>query len=96
MDLKPEDIIIEPVVSEKSWRAQEEGKYTFRVHPQANKVQIRQAVEQLFKVKVKKVWTMNYRGKPKRIRFYQQGRRPHWKKAIVQLAPGHRIELYQG
>ncbi len=95
MELRPEDIILEPLVSEKAWRGQDEGKYTFRVHPKANKLQIRRAVEELFKVKVVKVRTMNVKGKPRKIRFYQPGKRPDWKKAIVQLAPGHRIEIHQ-
>ncbi len=90
-----EDVIIAPIVSEKSWKGQDERKYTFRVHPKANKIQIRRAIEQIFKVKVEGVWTMDVRGKPRRIRFYQQGRKPDWKKAIVQLAAGQRIEIYQ-
>ncbi len=90
-----EDVIVEPVVSEKGWKGQDERKYTFRVHPRANKVEIRRAIEQIFKVKVDRVWTMSIRGKPRRTRFYQQGRRPDWKKAIIQLAPGQRIEIYQ-
>jgi large subunit ribosomal protein L23 len=90
-----EDVILEPIVSEKSWQGQDAGKYTFRVHPDANKIQIRQAIERIFKVKVVRVWTMNIRGKPKRTRFYQQGKQPDWKKAIVQLAPGQRIEIHQ-
>jgi large subunit ribosomal protein L23 len=94
MGLHLDDLIIEPIVSEKSWRLQDERKYTFRVHPSANKVQIRKAIEQIFKVKVEKVWTMNLRGKPRKVRFYQPGRRPHWKKAVVQLAPGQRIEIH--
>ncbi len=95
MDLRLEDILLEPLVSEKAWRGQDEGKYVFRVHPKANKLQIRKAVEQLFKVKVVKVRTMNVKGKPRKIRFYQPGKRPDWKKAIVQLAPGHRIDIQQ-
>jgi large subunit ribosomal protein L23 len=90
-----EDVILHPVVSEKGWKGQDERKYTFRVHPLANKVEIRQAIERIFKVKVERVWTMNVGGKPRRTRFYQQGRRSDWKKAIVQLAPGQRIEIYQ-
>lgn len=90
-----EDILLEPIVSEESWRLQDENKYTFRVHPEANKVQIKKAIEQIFKVKVEKVWTANFSGKPRRRRFYEQGRTPSWKKAIVKLAAGNRIELYQ-
>ena len=90
-----EDAILEPVVSEKGWEGQDERKYTFRVHPEVNKLEIGRAIERIFKVKLERVWTMSVRGKPRRTRFYQQGRRPDWKKAIVQLAPGQRIEIYQ-
>jgi large subunit ribosomal protein L23 len=93
--MQVEDLIVEPVVSEKGWKGQDERKYTFRVHPRANKVEIRRAIERIFKVKVQRVWTMSVGGKPRRTRFYQQGRRPDWKKAIVQLAAGQRIEIYQ-
>lgn len=91
-----EDVLIAPIVSEKSWGGQEDGKYSFRVHPAANKVQIRKAIENIFKVKVEHVWTMRQVGKPKRVRFYQSGKRTDWKKAVVQLAEGQRIEIYQG
>ena len=90
-----EDIILYPVVSEKGWKGQDERKYTFRVHPLANKVEIRRAIERIFKVKVERIWTLNVGGKPRRTRFYQQGRRSDWKKAIVQLAAGQRIEISQ-
>jgi len=90
-----DDVVIEPILSEKSWRGQDERKYTFKVHPDANKLQIRRAVEQIFKVKVERVWTINVKGKPKRMRFYQRGKQPDWKKAIVQLAEGQRIEIQQ-
>ncbi|OGF52994.1 MAG: 50S ribosomal protein L23 [Candidatus Fraserbacteria bacterium RBG_16_55_9] len=90
-----EDIIVEPIVSEKGWKGQDDRKYTFRVHPSANKIEICRAIERIFKVKVNRVWTMGVSGKPRRTRFYQQGKRPDWKKAIVQLAPGQRIEIYQ-
>lgn len=90
-----EDVILEPILSEKSWRGQDEGQYAFRVHPDANKVEIRKAVERIFKVRVEKVRTANMRGKPRRTRFYQQGRQTDWKKAVVRLAPGERIDLQQ-
>lgn len=93
--MRPEDVILEPILSEKSWRAQEESQYTFRVHPRANKVQIRRAVESLFNVRVERVRTMNVAGKPRRLRFYEEGRTPSWKKAVVQLARGQRINLQQ-
>ncbi|MFQ5793757.1 MAG: 50S ribosomal protein L23 [Candidatus Bipolaricaulia bacterium] len=90
-----EDILIEPIISEESWRLQDENKYAFRVHPRANKPEIRKAVQEIFGVKVVGVWTMRYRGKPRRQRFYERGRTSGWKKAIVQLADGDRIEIYQ-
>jgi large subunit ribosomal protein L23 len=87
--------IIRPVVSEKSYALIGEGKYTFRVHERANKTQITQAVEQTFSVNVAEVRTAKVRSKPKR-RGLHQGRSRAWKKAVVQLAPGERIELFEG
>ena len=93
--LLPEDIIIRPVLTEKTWRAiEEESKYTFEVHPDASKPEIKQAVEALFGVKVEKVWTARVKGKPRRTRLDRRyGRTKSWKKAIVKLAPGHKIDL---
>ncbi len=88
-------VIIRPVVSEKSFVQAEIGKYTFRVHPDAHKTQIRQAVEQLFDVKVRDVRTVSVKSKPKRRGVYS-GRTRTWKKAIVQLAPGDTIPIFQG
>ncbi len=88
-------VIIRPVVSEKSFVQAEIGKYTFRVHPDAHKTQIRQAVEQLFEVKVRDVRTVSVKSKPKRRGVYS-GRTRTWKKAIVQLAPGDTIPIFQG
>jgi len=93
--LHTEDILLAPVVSEESWRLQEKNIYTFRVHPEATKPQIKQAVEEIFKVRVVAVRTMNMQGKPRRQRFYQQGRTPRWKKALVRLAEGERIDIQQ-
>ncbi len=90
-----EDVLREPVVSEKGWRLQEENKYVFDVHPKANKTQIKRAVEHIFKVKVLKVWALNMPSKPRKKKFYQPGRLPGWKKAIVQVAEGQRIEVYK-
>ena len=91
-----EDILQEPIVTEEAWRLKDaENKYTFRVHPQANKIQIRQAIENLFKVKVTKVWMMQVPGRPRKTKFYQQGHTRPWKKAIVKLAQGERIDIYQ-
>lgn len=91
----PEDILVAPLVSEESWRLQESNIYAFRVRPEATKQQIKRAVEELFKVRVVAVRTMNMPGKPRRQRFYQRGRTPRWKKALVRLAEGDRIEIYQ-
>jgi large subunit ribosomal protein L23 len=88
-------VIIRPVVSEKSFVQAEIGKYTFRVHADAHKTQIRQAVEQLFDVKVRDVRTVSVKSKPKRRGLYA-GRTRTWKKAIVQLAPGDTIPIFQG
>ena len=88
-------VVIRPVVSEKSYVLASAGKYTFRVHPEAHKTQIRQAVEQLFDVNVIDVRTMSVKSKPKR-RGLTSGRTRHWKKAIVQLAPGQEIPIFQG
>jgi large subunit ribosomal protein L23 len=92
-----EDIIIVPLLTEKSWGDMEENKYTFRVAVDANKVEIQRAVEELFKVRVRKVWTANRKGKPKRERMNQlHGRTPRWRKAIVKLAPGDHIDIVGG
>ncbi|MEA3508273.1 MAG: 50S ribosomal protein L23 [Synergistota bacterium] len=91
----PQDIIIKPVITEKSSRLMEHNKYTFEVNPKANKVQIRKAVTALFKVKVDKVHTIAVRSKPKRMGVFI-GRSRSWKKAIVSLAPGERIEFFEG
>ena len=88
-------VIIRPVVSEKSYVLAAAGKYTFRVHPDAHKTQIRQAVETLFDVSVLEVRTMSVKSKPKR-RGQIFGRTRSWKKAMVQLAPGDSIPIFQG
>jgi large subunit ribosomal protein L23 len=88
-------VIIRPVVSEKSYVLASAGKYTLRVHPDAHKTQIRQAVETLFDVKVVNVRTQSVKSKPKR-RGLTAGRTRQWKKAIVQLGPGDEIPIFQG
>ena len=88
-------VIIRPVVSEKSYALMGEGKYTFRVHERAHKLQIAQAVEEIFEVRVRAVRTSKVKSKPKR-RGVNSGRSRSWKKAVVQLAPGERIELFEG
>jgi len=90
--VNPRDILIRPVVSEKSYRLEDEGKYTFVVAPGANKTEIRQAVEALFRVKVTGVNTVNRPGKRRRTR-YGWGKRPDTKRAIVSLAEGERIDF---
>jgi large subunit ribosomal protein L23 len=87
------DVILRPVISEKSYEMLDENKYTFIVDPRANKTHIRQAVEKIFDVKVLSVNTMNRRGKRKR-RGLIVGKRPDTKRAIVTVAPGDRIELF--
>jgi large subunit ribosomal protein L23 len=88
-------IIVRPVVSEKSYALIGEGKYTFRVNDRAHKTQIARAVEEIFGVGVAQVRTSKVRPKPKR-RGLSVGRTRGWKKAVVQLAPGERIELFEG
>lgn len=89
------DILIKPIVSEKSTDLLQENKYTFQVPLKANKIQIRQAVEQIFKVKVQSVNTIRMEGKEKRMGKFV-GRRSDYKKAIVTLAPGNQIEIFEG
>jgi large subunit ribosomal protein L23 len=90
----PHDIIETVRLTEKATLlAEKENKYVFRVSPSANKIQIRQAIEKLFKKKVLAVNTCNYAGKKKRERTASFGRKPHWKKAIVTLKEGDKIEL---
>jgi len=91
----PRDVLIKPVISEKSYRLVDDGKYTFLVAPGANKTQIRQAVEQVFRVKVTSVNTINRPGKRRRTR-YGWGKRPDTKRAIVTLAAGERIDVFGG
>jgi large subunit ribosomal protein L23 len=88
-------VIIRPVVSEKSYALAAADRYAFRVHDDAHKTQIRQAIEQLFDVKVVEVRTMSVKSKPKR-RGVTRGRSRQWKKAIVQVRPGDTIPIFQG
>ncbi|MBR8742169.1 50S ribosomal protein L23 [Nocardiopsis sp. MG754419] len=87
------DIIVEPVISEKSYGLMDENKYTFIVRPDANKTQIKIAIEKIFEVKVTAVNTINRKGKRKRTRF-GFGKRPDTKRAIVSLAEGDRIDIF--
>lgn len=96
MKLSVHQVIERPIVTEKSAIARESSNVaTFRVDPKATKHDIRRAVEQLFRVEVKSVRTMQQQGKKKRVGKFI-GRRPTWKKAIVELAPGQTIEFYEG
>ena len=89
------DILIEPVLSEKATALREQGKYVFKVAPAASKIQIKDAVAKLFNVKVVDCTTINVRGKEKRVRG-KPGRTASWKKAIVRLAPGETIKVFEG
>ncbi|HEX2064463.1 MAG TPA: 50S ribosomal protein L23 [Acidimicrobiales bacterium] len=92
----PRDVLIRPVVSEKSYALLDDGVYTFIVHPDANKTEIRQAVESIFNVQVSNVNTLNRKGKRKRSRRQATfGKRPDTKRAIVTLAGDDRIELFE-
>ena len=95
MSLHPNQVLLAPVVSEKSYELIEQRKYAFRVHPDAHKTQIRQAVEELFEVRVQAVNVIKVQPKPKR-RGLIRGKRPGWKKAIVQLREGDTIEIFEG
>ncbi|WP_432667312.1 50S ribosomal protein L23 [Wukongibacter baidiensis] len=92
----PYDIVIKPIITEKSMEDMAESKYTFEVLKTANKAEVKKAVEQLFGVKVDKVSTMNVKGKEKRMGKHV-GRRKDWKKAIVKLAADSKpIEFFEG
>ena len=94
MNGDPRSVLLAPVVSEKSYgMIADRGKYTFRVHPDAHKTEIRQAVERLFSVDVTNVNVIKMPAKPKR-RGVHQGTRPGWKKAVVTVAPGQTIDAF--
>ena len=95
MSLHPNQVLLAPVVSEKSYELIEQRKYAFRVHPDAHKTQIRQAVEDLFGVHVQSVNVLKVQPKPKR-RGMIRGQKPGWKKAIVQVRQGESIEIFEG
>jgi len=96
MSLHPNEVLLAPVVSEKSY-AQIEGSntYSFRIHPDAHKTQVRQAVEELFEVTVERVNISHVKPKPKR-RGLIRGTKPGWKKAVVQVREGDTIEIFEG
>jgi large subunit ribosomal protein L23 len=90
------DVVQGPIITEKGTLVNEAGnQIVFRVHPDANKIEVRQAIEQLFKVKVLKVRTAQQLGKVRRVGRHA-GRRPGWKKAYVTLGEGQRIEFFEG
>jgi large subunit ribosomal protein L23 len=89
-------IIIRPLVTEKTIGLTATSKYTFQVDPNANKIEIEQAIQQIFNVKVEKVNTLRVRGKTRRMGRFPEGRKPNWKKAIVTLKAGDRIEIFEG
>jgi large subunit ribosomal protein L23 len=92
----PRDVLLAPVISEKSYGLLDDNQYTFVVRPDANKTQIKIAVEQVFNVKVLNVNTVNRQGKRKRSRGNVTGKRKDTKRAIVSVAPGDRIEIFGG
>lgn len=92
----PYSVIERPILSEKSMRAAAAGQYTFKVRKDANKIEIREAVEKAFKVKVASVNTMVVKGEMRRWGRRPAGKTPDWKKAVVTLAPGYKIELFEG
>ena len=93
--LTNEQVVLTPVVSEKSYAGIAERRYTFKVHPDAHKTQVRRAVEELFDVHVERVNIVMVQSKPKR-RGLHKGTRPGWKKAIVQVREGESIEIFEG
>jgi len=96
MNRDSRNVLIKPLMTEKSMQQKDElNAITFKVPVGANKVEIRQAVERVFNVKVATVRTASHEGKWKRMGRFE-GRRPAWKKAVVTLAPGHKIDLVEG
>ena len=95
MSLHPAQVLIRPVISEKSYELITQNRYTFKIHQDAHKTQVRQAVEQMFDVTVVKVNILKVQAKPKR-RGLIKGERGSWKKAIVELKQGDSIEIFEG
>lgn len=91
--MEAREIIIRPIISERSYDVMENNVYTFEVHKNANKIEIAKAIEQIFDVKVVKVNTLNVKPKPKRMR-YNSGKTRSWKKAMVTLQAGDSIEIF--
>jgi large subunit ribosomal protein L23 len=95
MSLHPNEVLLAPVVSEKSYHLIDQRKYAFKIHPDAHRTQVRQAVEQQFDVHVERVNILKVQAKPKR-RGLIKGTRPGWKKAIVQVRVGETIPIFEG
>jgi large subunit ribosomal protein L23 len=95
MNAVAHDILVRPIITEKTSRLMELGQYTFEVLPKANKIEVRKAVEEVFKVKVVRVNTIQVRSKPKRMGAFL-GRSRTWKKAVVTLAEGQKIAFFEG
>ncbi len=93
--MNPRSVLIRPVISEKTYELLAANKYTFRIHPRAHKTEVRQAVEEIFGVRVRDVRTISVKPKPKR-RGWTAGKTRQWKKAVVQLHPEDSIELFEG
>ena len=93
--MEARDILVRPLITERTTQLMAEGKYVFVVAKAANKIEIAKAVSEIFKVKVAKVNTVNVTGKKKRM-GRTEGKRPDYKKAIVKLAPGEPIEFFEG
>ena len=90
------DVVIRPLISEKSSILMEENKYTFVVDRRANKIEIKRALEKIFDIEVKAVNTANFKGKKKRLGRFPEGKQPRWKKAVITLAEGSKpIELFE-
>lgn len=89
-------VLVRPLITEKATILAGENKYAFEVHPRANKIQIRDAVEAAFEVKVTAVNVLNVKGKQRRLGRRSAGRSPDWKKAIVTLAEGDKIQVFEG
>ena len=94
--IHPLDVVLRPLITEKATRLISENKYAFEVRQQVNKVQIKEAVEKAFEVRVSAVNVMVMKGKPRRTRGGRIKHRSDWKKAVVTLAPGHKLELFEG
>ena len=94
--MHPLEVVLRPMITEKATELGGENKYAFEVRRDANKSQIKEAVQKGFDVKVESVNVMNVKGKPRRVRGNRIKHGPDWKKAVVTLAPGDKIELFEG